>query len=343
MIDNIFKLYPQYNQQSDRRKQNIPVNLERRSGVDRRDISRVPIDPKLNQDVTKLKQTFAAFITEEDTFTAFRNNNDISTKQDNKHNTDSKCMHDNTILKGALTTIPGVRRIVVINDNLKDNGNSIKTTGLGLVALITLKEDLRDIISALGFAKTEAPKDFFAKFKFLAGTLIEKPLSKFKIGKYNVGTYILDNVDSTLGDAQFTEKILNRLNTSSMPDYFNKEIKYPFIKDVETIKRPYIKFDGTFIGKLTGLTLHRITKIGLAVGFLLEIPDIAKSFKLNDYKQIPKSVTNVVFSIACGALTSSLLAITLAGTHLGSAGSVFGLCFGIYAGNQLANYINSKY
>lgn len=336
LVENIFKLYPQYNQISDRRQQNTPVNSERRSGIDRRDISRVSIDSKLNQDVAKLKQTFSAFITKKDTFSAFRNNNDT-------FNTGNKVRHDNTILKGALATIPGVRRIVVINDNLKDNGNSIKTTGLGLVALITLKEDLRDILSALGFAKMEAPKDFFAKFKFLAGTLIEKPLSKFKIGKYNIGTYILDNVDSTFGDAQFTEKILNRLNTSSMPDYFNKEIKYPFIKNVETIKRPYIKFDGTFIGKLTGLTLHRITKIGLAVGLLLEMPDITKSLKINNYKQIPKSLTNVVSSIACGALTSSLLAIALAGTSFGPAGSVFGLCFGIYAGNQLANYINSKY
>src|SRR5574344_1373577 len=53
------KLYPQYSFVNDRRKQNIPVTQERRSGLDRRSGTRINLDTNLTKDIYEVKNKVA--------------------------------------------------------------------------------------------------------------------------------------------------------------------------------------------------------------------------------------------------------------------------------------------
>lgn len=58
-LNRVNELYPQYQRGKDRRQQNIPVAVERRSGVDRRDPNRVQLDSKLQHDLFDVKKKVA--------------------------------------------------------------------------------------------------------------------------------------------------------------------------------------------------------------------------------------------------------------------------------------------
>ncbi len=49
------KLYPQYKAIQDRRQQSVPVESERRSGVERRSADRVQLDTNLTRDIFEIK------------------------------------------------------------------------------------------------------------------------------------------------------------------------------------------------------------------------------------------------------------------------------------------------
>ncbi len=55
----ITSLYPQYQRSQDRRQQNIPVAVERRSGQDRRSQDRVVLDKQLTRDIFEVKSKVA--------------------------------------------------------------------------------------------------------------------------------------------------------------------------------------------------------------------------------------------------------------------------------------------
>ncbi|HNW26050.1 MAG TPA: hypothetical protein PKI94_04590 [Candidatus Gastranaerophilaceae bacterium] len=55
MIESKRELYPQYRFTSDRRQMNMPVDVERRSGMDRRFQDRIVIDQKLDRDIFEIK------------------------------------------------------------------------------------------------------------------------------------------------------------------------------------------------------------------------------------------------------------------------------------------------
>ncbi len=59
MINSITNLYPQYHYTQDRRQNNIPVAIERRSGTDRRSQNRVVMDSKLTRDLYEIKNRIA--------------------------------------------------------------------------------------------------------------------------------------------------------------------------------------------------------------------------------------------------------------------------------------------
>ena len=59
MMNNITRLYPQYNRSEDRRQQNIPVAVDRRSGNDRRSQDRVSLDKQLTKDIYDVKSQVA--------------------------------------------------------------------------------------------------------------------------------------------------------------------------------------------------------------------------------------------------------------------------------------------
>lgn len=55
MINTITNLYPQYHYNADRRQNNMPVAIDRRSGTDRRNQDRVMLDSKLTRDIYEVK------------------------------------------------------------------------------------------------------------------------------------------------------------------------------------------------------------------------------------------------------------------------------------------------
>ncbi len=58
-MERITGLYPQYQIKKDRRQQNIPVAVERRSGRDRRSEDRVALDTTLTKDIYTVKKQVA--------------------------------------------------------------------------------------------------------------------------------------------------------------------------------------------------------------------------------------------------------------------------------------------
>ncbi|MBQ3641867.1 hypothetical protein II906_08100, partial [bacterium] len=58
-INRVKRLYPQYEGSEDRRKQNIPVAIDRRSGQDRRGADRVSLDKQLTRDIFEVKSKVA--------------------------------------------------------------------------------------------------------------------------------------------------------------------------------------------------------------------------------------------------------------------------------------------
>ena len=58
-LNRVTRLYPQYSRSEDRRKQNIPVAIDRRSGQDRRGTDRVALDKQLTKDLFEVKSKVA--------------------------------------------------------------------------------------------------------------------------------------------------------------------------------------------------------------------------------------------------------------------------------------------
>jgi len=234
---------------------------------------------------------------------------------------------------GVMSIFPTSRRLAPIEDNEKQN-NRFKAFGLGLLALINLKEDIRDLLSVFGKTKNELDKEYKAVFKFFAGTPVENWLLKSEIGEK-----IFYDLDISLGETNFAEqKLLKILNIKEKTKICKRQINFPFSKEPETILRKYKIFNGKFLNKILMLSLNRITLLGLIFAGILELPKIISEFEKGNYKQILKSSTNVISYAVFGALVSSLGAYTL-----GTAGSVLGLGFGLLLGSKFGKFINSQY
>jgi hypothetical protein len=236
------------------------------------------------------------------------------------------------LFTGLLNIIPATRRLAPIEDNEKQS-NRFKAVGLGLLALINLKEDFRDLMSVFGKTKNELDKEYKAVFKFFAGTPVEAFLMKSETGRN-----FFHKEDIALADTMFGEKIKDCLGVSEKLKTFPKEIYYPFSKKPEIIKREYVKISGSLFAKVITLSLNRITKLGLIFAVILELPKLIDEITKQNYKQIPKSFLNICCYTVCGALASSIGAYTL-----GAAGSVLGLGIGYYMGNNISKHVNSKY
>ncbi|MDD3012910.1 MAG: hypothetical protein PHC34_04335 [Candidatus Gastranaerophilales bacterium] len=325
MNQNLLKLY--FN--SDGMQQNQGNNGMPDSAITKNqsvEHSTPSINPKLNQDLSQVKDIFESFRPKVNKLTNKINNYDTFIKQ-NRDNQAIKESHP--VLEGVISTIPNARRIINVENNVENN-NPTKAVGLGLLAIITLKEDLRDLLSIFGLSKSEAPEGYFSKFKFFAGTPIESWLLNRKWGKN-----ILNSWDTTLADAKLGNKVYSFFKIEENSQFYNKETRIPFLRK-DTVTREYLKFEGSFIGKLSCLALNRITKIGLIFMSLLEVPTIYKAIKNNkDYSQIPESAVNVISCTFCGALFSALLSL-ITGIP---AGSVIGLGLGLFIGNKLSKLI----
>ena len=280
------------------------------------------INPKLQQDITKIKATYQVFIP----------NASILLDKINKYDTYTKANTQETYFSGVLSSLPITKRYTAVKNN--DNNNHFKLAYLILLGLINIREDFRDILTIFGRAETKAPKEYFVRFKFFAGTSLENSMMKSKIGRW-----ILENLDKPFASTKPMEKLFNLYQIDNNPELFEKKINYFFSKEPETVYREYIKLEGSLLKKTLILVSHRITVLGLALAGLTELPSIINAIRTKkDYKQIAKSSINVVSIFATGALLSSFLAITTSGS-----GSIIGFGLGMYLGNRLAKYMNSKF
>jgi hypothetical protein len=103
------KVYSQF-QTNDRRQKNIPVAVERRSGVDRRESPRLPFDVNLLQN--------------KDSFAQFRKQQDI----------------DATIL----SSVPPLDKVEEIQDCIKEK-NYFRAAGIGLLLINSFRKDLQEL------------------------------------------------------------------------------------------------------------------------------------------------------------------------------------------------------
>ncbi len=314
MANDILKLYPQYSTQtSDRRKQNLAVEFDRRSGFDRRAQQRPVLDESIKKDLFKINSTV------EDTFASF-NKNSAAMSAQNKNR---------EIWSLLLSPIPFARRILNIDNNAKDE-NPVKAAGIGAIAALNVKEDARDLLGIIGRTKSNATEGFHSKYSFFLGTPLENCLTKT-----DLGLSIRRRLDGTLCDTKLGHKILDVFNIKKQSGVVTKEIHHLNNK-LETVTRIYNQYDGSKIAKLIARTLDRIPKLSVIVALALELPSLIKAKAEDKPKQAVNSTLSVICSVGFGALFSALLA------PIHPALPVMGLGIGYYVGNKIAKAIGFK-
>ena len=307
---DIYNYFLQLNNNNDKRQQILSVSPDRRAGDRRNNTTR--LNNKLYKDIVQI-------------------NGEVKIASDafNKLNTATNSSIVREIIAIGLSPFPFARRIMPIEQS-KDDNNTTKAVGLGLVGAINMKEDVRDILTITGRTKVHAPQGWYAKYGFFLGTLPEEWLKKTEWGKF-----ILREIDGTLADTNIAAKVLDKLGVKYKPMAFKKEIKH-FNGKTETVIRKYVKLEGSRFGRTLGLTLYRMPKLSLLVMSGLEIDNIIKAKKGNKLKQTANSAMNVVFVASCGALCSALLA------PVHPALAVMGLGVGYYLGSKLSKSMGYK-
>ncbi len=331
LINNLYKLYPQYQTTGDRRQQEVPVAEDRRSGKDRRPEQRIELSSNIKKDLYEVKTDF------EKTYAAFEDYKNITktaatsflsniVKSKNE-------AQEREILNLVTSPIPMARRLVNIKNN-KDNDNPIKAVGLTAIAAINAKEDIRDILSIFGKVKSAASKGYYAKYGFFVGTTVENWFKKFKFGKK-----ILINIDKTVGEWSIIVKLFDKLKITPVILTAEKTVKH-ILKQEEVLVRNYVHLKGgKKITRLVGYTLHRMPQLSLLASGLLELPSIVKAKNKDKLKQIANSTLSVV----CGATSGAFLSATAALLVPKMIGlPIMALGVGYYLGSKIAKAIGFK-
>lgn len=184
---DIFSLYNQC--QKDRRQQNVSVVNDMRSGNDRRELTRICIDSKLKQDISKVYDTFVSF------------------KNDDKHK--------NEAAAGVLSSVPFFRRGGGIVEAL-NNRDYLKATGKTFIQIINVKEDYTDVKSAIqqlisfDFKKNDVQKPF----TFIKDTLLDR---------YKCFEHLI-KIDKTLFEQEITYNFLKKLGMKKV-EYLENGIR----------------------------------------------------------------------------------------------------------------------
>ncbi len=324
MTKSLVNLYFQANPAKEDKQENLTLPLTNIKNQ----IQSYSLNPKIQQEINEIKAVCSSFIP----------NTAILLNEVNKYDTFTKLTgiksdgSDNIYLTGALSSLPIVKRYETLKNNNNSDNNPFRLLSLGLLGVINLHEDLRDALSIFGKTEAQAPKDFFVRFKFFAGTSVENFLMKSKLGRW------IFDLDKTLADTKSASKFFDAVGIENKQRIFSKNINYPLFKKQETVYREYVKLQGSLLKKTLLLTANRITVLGLIFLGLLEIPKIIDSVNKKDYKQIGKSAVTVTITLGTGALLSSFLAITA-----GTAGSVLGFGLGMFLGKRISYYLNSNY
>lgn len=314
MGNEIFKLE---NSVPDRRTNNLPVENDRRSGVDRRSQLRAEGNKE----------------------SLFESKND-SEHQEIHH----------SALVSSMGAISPIRRLTCISDDIK-KGEYGAAAGLAGLALINSTADLDDIKDSykqvrhwLGGPEFKRAYDHEIAqhpFSFLRGTLLHKLIDKIR-GKHPELVDKITNFDKTLAGTRFGEKTLGALKVEEIGAIRTG------IKSLEhtTANPDYLwasVYKGGSFGKLTARAMERTTIIGLCVLGAFELPKLIKSMKQGDNifektentaKQTVKSAVNMTALAAgigyFGALGSKM--------H-GNVGSLLGIGVGAMVGNCVSEKI----
>jgi len=324
LTKSLVNLYFQANPAKEDKQESFPLPL---TDI-KNQIQNYSLSPKIQQEINEIKTVCKSFIPNTAVLLNEVNKYDTFTKL-----TGIKSENNNIYLTGALSSLPIVKRYETLKNNNNSDNNPFRIFSLSFLGVINLNEDLRDALSIFGKTEAQAPKDYFVRFKFFAGTSVENFLMKSDIGRW-----ILGNVDRTLVETKPLRKLLKLFKIKNEPEIFEKTINYPIIDKQETVLREYVKLQGSLFKKTLILTANRITLLGLIFLGLLELPKVIDSLKKKDYKQAVKSAVTVIATLGTGALLSSFLAITT-----GTAGSVLGFGFGMFLGNKFSKFVNSNF
>lgn len=207
--------YSQYRYQpktgdSFERKTATQPNFTGESKTDEKSLNQVKIE------VEEIKDTFQSFTN------AVKNIDELTKPHPKQENAAE------TVMTGALSMIPGLRRVTPIEDNA-EHDNKVKVAGLAALALINTKEDMRDIYGMLGRVKTNAHEGYCGKFGFFTGTILEKWLKKSE-----KGTAFIKKFDKTLGDFKIVKKLLRRIGVKKGEKIFKKRILHFQFKNVKS-------------------------------------------------------------------------------------------------------------
>ncbi|MDD3150152.1 MAG: hypothetical protein PHV68_04895 [Candidatus Gastranaerophilales bacterium] len=334
MDNNILKLYPQY-QKQDRRQNAQSVDVECRSGVDRREKLRIT-DDKLSSDIQEFQNTIK--------------NNEKKLLTDTFENTVSENKESTEVLFKSLSPIAPIRRVSSLPDKLESH-DYLSTLGLSSLALVNLPEDLRDIKGAVNQIKSKIDKNFIYdplynrkthqhSFSFFRGTMLDKPLFNQQ-KKGNIFAEKLYNLDNTIYDTKFGEKIKNFFQIEILDEKMVNKIE-----DASGLKANAYEFTAKkFGGELTARAMKRIPLLSVIALGILELPKIFKSAKNgNDAiektkevgKQTAKSginVTSILTGIGYGG--------AIGAKHGGAIGSLIGMGTGAVLGSEISEKLQN--
>lgn len=346
---------------TDRRQNNIAVENDRRSGIDRRSAQRIPV---ISDDVHQVKNFF-------------NNVQNGTTEVNNKVDKLDSIVHNNKdTMQNTFATLGFLipfRRIASVPDKVDSKDYLGMATALG-VAAVLLPEDLRDTRDGIrqvlhenlspamkeklknksfyenwiNHSSTYDHKEFQKPFSFLKGSLLESPINKME----NKFGYMLHYYDKSLIETKLGKKIRDllkikdssKVSTGKTAPKIVLDSAGNYVKeDVELFAR---KIEGgNAFTRLIGRAMQRTTVYGVLAAGLICVPSIVRAFckpektedKLaNGSKQIAKAAIGV---------TSTVAGIGLFGAHLaqkGPKGSVAGMAIGGALGLLLSNQINKN-
>ncbi|MDD3014157.1 MAG: hypothetical protein PHC34_10685 [Candidatus Gastranaerophilales bacterium] len=224
------KLYSQF-QTNDRRRQNNPVAVERRSGVDRRQTPRLSLDAESLQD--------------KDTYTRFRKQQEIDAT--------------------PLSMIPPLDKVEEIQDSVKEK-NYCKAVGIYLLLINSFRKDVKDLkrfkndILKIIKDKKFRYEDHQERLFFTQGSEIDRikvfnPLIKLDITLFDFKfcQYILKK----FGMTNYHEILTGSFTKSNEPTYKIKVIGNKF---VEILGRSFLRTPILGVCTLSLLEIPNIIK-----------------------------------------------------------------------------------
>lgn len=342
---------PKNDKSTDRRQMNIPVEVERRSGIDRRNCA-VPVeaDRRMPKDVFTATETTA----ENDRRKTDRRQVNIpvnierrkcdrrsivSFTNDAQHQNNSE---KKDILFEACEALPPLRRLKALPDQI-EQGNGTTALGMASLALINLPEDWRDIKQSAGqikalirhekFEPTYDYKNYQHPFSFFRGTLIDNWIKK-NLQAHKKWAQWLAKKNISLDKTSLGENIVKNLNTEI------EDIIETNIKNLYGINEKAFKYKGTFFGELTARAMRRTTLLGVMAMGLLEAPKIIKSITQGNTikdKAVSTGKQGVKSAINVASVTAGIGYMGALGAKFGGpAGSLVGMGLGAVLGSKIS-------